>query len=55
MTATIGYTVRYDIIGKPRKFRNGSQQLPDFNQSLRQKVVMLAEKVGIKVVGAKVR
>ena len=46
MTAPSGYTVRYDIKGEPRKFRNGSQQLQDFNHRLRQEAVLLAEEDG---------
>jgi putative transposase len=55
MSAPSGYTVRYDIKGEPRKFRYGSQQLQNFNHSLRQQVFLLAETVGIKVVAAKIR
>ena len=55
MSAPKGNTIKYDIKGEPRKFRNGSQQLQDFVHHLRQEAVLLAKKVGAKVVAAKVR
>jgi putative transposase len=55
MTAPSGYTIRYDIKGEPRKFRYRSQQLQDFVHHLRLEVVLLAEKVGAKMVAEKVR
>jgi putative transposase len=55
MTAPSGYTVRYDIKGEPRKFRNGSQQFQDFDHHLRQQVVLLAEEEGVKKVAEKIR
>ena len=55
MTAPSGHTVKYDIKGEPRKFRNGSQQLQDFIYRLRQEAVLLAEEDGVKEVAENVR
>jgi hypothetical protein len=55
MTAPIGYTVRYDIDGEPRKFWNGGQQLKDFIHRLHREAVLLAEENGVWKVAERIR
>ena len=55
MTAPSGYTVKYDIKGEPRKFRNGSQQLQDFILLPSPGGGPAGRESGVKRVAAKVR